>query len=376
MNKEEETQYEYEEKMGELGEAAEEYLKKRMLDPPSIAGSRAGSVMNLDENVERKEAGQLVREIKTRRNLDHSTQARTSEYVLDLRQPFQSSPTADWSTAVVPQTDDWISQATTQSRRPLAKATLPPLKLDPLNGDHTRWSEFSAGFKALVHDVVESDYQRLQNLKMYLTPNVRARISGLLINAGTYMAALENLRDRYGYPILIAQAAMARITRLPNIKIDDSQTLDQYIGGISEIITTLSLSKQVGEINSPTVVKMALSKLPTPWRNMWGGEVTAGRQDMSLTSLREWPDQKLTEQEIGQAEEIGQAARFTYREEGSHFETRGREIRSRKNSKGDTQRNGQINRHLRDLSRRPRGPRMPSISKWRYPQKERVGDGI
>ena len=39
-NKEEETQYEYEEKMGELREAAEEYLKKRMMDPPSIAGSR------------------------------------------------------------------------------------------------------------------------------------------------------------------------------------------------------------------------------------------------------------------------------------------------------------------------------------------------
>ena len=90
--------------------------------------------------------------------------------------------------------------------------------------------------------------------------------------------------------ILIAQASTARISRLPNIKIDDSKTLDQYIGGMSEIITTLILSKQVGEINSPTVVKMALSKLPTPWRNMWGAEVTAGRQDMSLTSLREWLD--------------------------------------------------------------------------------------
>ena len=76
--------------------------------------------MNPDENAERKEAEQLVREIETRRNLDHSTQART---VHDLRQPFQNSPTADWSTAVVPQTDDWISQASTQSRRLLAKAT-------------------------------------------------------------------------------------------------------------------------------------------------------------------------------------------------------------------------------------------------------------
>jgi len=124
---------------------------------------------------------------------------------------------ADWSTAVVSQTDDWISQAAAQSRRPLVKATLPPIRLDPFKGDHTRWSEFSAGFKALVHDVAESDYQRLQYLKMYLTPNVRARIFGLLSDPSTYTAALENLRNRYGSPLLIAQAVTARITNIKKI---------------------------------------------------------------------------------------------------------------------------------------------------------------
>lgn len=96
--------------MDELREAAEEYLKRRMMNPPSIAGSIAGSVMNPDENAERKEAEQVVREVETRRNLDHSTQARTSECVYHQRQPFQSSPTADWATAVS-HTDDWICQA-------------------------------------------------------------------------------------------------------------------------------------------------------------------------------------------------------------------------------------------------------------------------
>ena len=95
--------------------------------------------------------------------------------------------------------------------------------------------------------------------------------------------------------------------------------MDQYIGGISEIITTLNRRKQVGKINSPMVVKMALSKLLTPWRNMWGEEVTAGRQEMSLASLREWLDRKLTGQEIGQA------AGFTYMEERPDVDTRGRE---------------------------------------------------
>ena len=195
--------------MNELREAAEEYLK-RMIDPPSIAGSIAGSVINPDENVERKEAEQGVRDIETKTNLDHSTHTRTSEHVHVQRQPFQSSTTVDWSTAVIPQTDDWISQASTQSRRPLAKTSLTLLRLDPFNGDHTHWLEFSAGLKALVHDVVESDYQRLQYFEMYLTPNVRARLFGLLSNPSRYTAALENLRDRYGTPLFIAQSATTR----------------------------------------------------------------------------------------------------------------------------------------------------------------------
>jgi len=90
LSKEEETQYEFEEKMDELREAAEKYLKKRMMDPPSIAGSIARSVIDPDEDAEGKEADEVVREIEMRTNLDHSTQTRTSEYVHVQRQPFCS----------------------------------------------------------------------------------------------------------------------------------------------------------------------------------------------------------------------------------------------------------------------------------------------
>ena len=204
----------------------------------------------------------------------------------------------DRSTTVTPQDDSWIGQAATQDRRTIAKATLPALKLEPFNGDHTRWSEFAAGFKDLVHDVVDADYQRLQYLKMYLTPNVRSRISGLLSDPSTYQAALENLRNRYGNPLLIAQAATAKIARLPNIKVGDLRSLDQYIGGISDIITTLKRCNQVGEINSPTVVKMVLGKLPSVWKDTWGEEIIENLQHMSLDSLRGWLDRKLTGREM------------------------------------------------------------------------------
>ena len=53
-----------------------------MIDPHPMAGSKAVSEMNTEENAERK-AAESVKEIETRRNLGHSTQARTSEYVHD-----------------------------------------------------------------------------------------------------------------------------------------------------------------------------------------------------------------------------------------------------------------------------------------------------
>ena len=114
-----------------------------MIDPPSIAGSRAGSVVNLEEEAEERdgEAEKVVRKIQGRTNLNHRTQTRNSDdvcCVYFLRQPFQSTMATDRSTTVTPQDDSWIGQAATQDRRTIAKATLPALKLEPFNGDHTR----------------------------------------------------------------------------------------------------------------------------------------------------------------------------------------------------------------------------------------------
>ena len=48
----------------------------------------------------------------------------------------------------------------------------------------TKWAEFAAGFKALVHYVVQTDYQQMAYLQMYLSPQVRLTISCLLNEPG------------------------------------------------------------------------------------------------------------------------------------------------------------------------------------------------
>ena len=55
------------------------------------------------------------------------------------------------------QEDDWIGQGTTLPRRPQGQVNLPPLRLEPLYGDCTKWPEILAGFKTLIHDGLQKD---------------------------------------------------------------------------------------------------------------------------------------------------------------------------------------------------------------------------
>ena len=61
---------------------------------------------------------------------------------------------------------------------------------------------------------------------------------------------------------------------------------------------------------------MALSKLPSVWKEAWGEEVVGNRQNMSLDSLRGWLDRKLTGREM---------SGFTQVEDGLVSDARGRE---------------------------------------------------
>ena len=160
----------------------------------------------------------------------------------------------------------------------------------------------------------------MQYLRMYLTTNVRARIAMLLCDPSHYRMAWKALKSLYGNPLLIARAATAKILQLPNIRSDEPPTLDAYLGGVSDIITTLIRCDQEAEINSPTVVKIALDKLPPQWRITWGEEIAAGHLRMSLDSLMEWLERKLTGQEIGL--DIG----LNHLGKRQGIDTRGREL--------------------------------------------------
>ena len=211
----------------------------------------------------------------------------------------QNSLHAERSVARETREDDWIGEETSLPRRPQGQVNLPPLRLEPFDGDCTKWPEFSAGFKALIHDVVQTDYQRMAYLRMYLTPEIRSGIAGLLTQPSHYHEALQALKSRYGHPGLLAKANTALITSLPVVKPGDPQSLSKFVGRLNDIIANLNRTGQAEELKSTTVVEITRAKLPRDLRCLWGEEISRNYQATSLVRLKNWLEIKLMGQRFG-----------------------------------------------------------------------------
>lgn len=143
------------------------------------------------------------------------------------RRPDVAQPTASNS-----RYDDWIGNLSEKKPSRLAGESAPrfvPMHdaspaytcSKPFDGDPRDWPLFSSRFKALVHDVLPDDAQRVAILSDWLGPNVRRRIETLLTAPQGYAAALEFLRKQYGKPEKVSRCRIVDLLNLPACKPND-----------------------------------------------------------------------------------------------------------------------------------------------------------
>ena len=86
--------------------------------------------------------------------------------------------------------------------------------------------------------MMSTQYQRMEYLRMYLTPKVKSSMSYLLTDPNQYTMALQSLKRKYGHPLLIAKANLAG--NLPYIRSRDVQSLEKFTGCLSDVISSLT----------------------------------------------------------------------------------------------------------------------------------------
>ena len=193
--------------------------------------------------------------------------------------------------------DDWIGNPNIEIERQHHHHNLPQLKLEAFDGDFAKWPDFASGFKALVHDVVHTDYQRMAFLRMYLTPGVRSSISCQLsdpsVLGGAAFATRDVCHTLYGHPMLVVKASYQALVNLPIVKTNDLESLERFTGKLNDAIAGLKKTGRENEVYSIMTMESTLSKLPSNIRDEWGDQIMSMDREPNLFDLKNWLHRKI-----------------------------------------------------------------------------------
>ena len=166
------------------------------------------------------------------------------------------------------------------------------MRLTPFDGDSAKWPEIITGFKALVHDVVPSEYQRMALLKQHLGPAVSASLALQLNDPNQYLGAPRSLRTWYGNPKLVAKAHIEALKRLPFVKPGDLNSLEQLGAALADALNNLAKAGLYNTIKSESELEGGLSKKPTDLHESWGKKMRKIGGYPNLLDFQAWLTQK------------------------------------------------------------------------------------
>ncbi|XP_045026266.1 uncharacterized protein LOC123470255 [Daphnia magna] len=139
----------------------------------------------------------------------------------------------------------------------------------PFDGDPRDWLLFASRFRALVHDVIPNDAQRLAILTEWVGPSVFRRISPLLKAPRGYTAVLAYLKKHYGSSEQIARCQIHDLLSLPFVKPGDRQALENFSDQLHGAVVVLEQGGLEHDLKSAANLDQAVQKLPPVFRHRW-----------------------------------------------------------------------------------------------------------
>jgi hypothetical protein len=143
--------------------------------------------------------------------------------------------------------------------------------LPQFGGDPREWPMFIQSFKSMVHDVFNSDAQRLAMLHSRLAPRLREGMSQVLTAPMAYRDALKELHRKYGHPHLVVRSYIQGLMELPSIR--EGEEIDHFSAKLHGAVATLEASGYGHELNSSVVLNGIVAKLPHSMVARWGRRV-------------------------------------------------------------------------------------------------------
>ncbi|KFD46152.1 hypothetical protein M513_12960 [Trichuris suis] len=122
-------------------------------------------------------------------------------------------------------------------------------QMDIFDGDTRKWPMFIANFRALVHETIRSDAQRMALLGQLLSPRLRSGFSGLFADPAMYREVLRRLHKLYGDPKALAKMNLHDPMSLPPLRSEQSSDLEAIFCKVSGPVSTMKLCVLVHDLH-------------------------------------------------------------------------------------------------------------------------------
>ena len=167
-----------------------------------------------------------------------------------------------------------------QQRQLIDILEAPKLEIPSFNGDPLKYYVFIRAFEINVDKKINCNTSKLLRLIQYCTGPALTLVQGCAIMESDegYATARDLLKERFGNPVIIAQAWCDHITAgQSNIKPNDGPALQQYADLLRTCLHTLKAMNALGEISAQSTLRDIISKLPAYLTSRWRREVVRVR---------------------------------------------------------------------------------------------------
>ncbi|XP_072178274.1 uncharacterized protein [Diadema setosum] len=180
-----------------------------------------------------------------------------------------------------------LQQGQQQQQRLLESVSLPQIDLERYDGNPLKFHEFWRGFENCVDQTTVSDAVKLDRLLRYCAGDVRRLLQPCLIMKASegYHKAKSILQEKYGDPVLIADAWLRKVTEGKRISPQDRRGLGEMADEILICVRTLEAIGQRSELTSQRVLLQVTERLPYYLRARWLKVVSTARKDRRLPSI-------------------------------------------------------------------------------------------
>lgn len=152
-------------------------------------------------------------------------------------------------------------------------STLPQMDIPVFNGDPLEFGFFMKAFEHGIEDRTESNRDRLHFLQQFTRgrPKILVRSCSHMHPDRGYVEAKKLLNKHFGNEYTIASVYIEKALKWPVIRSDDGEALTEFAVFLTSCCNTVNSMEYIEEMDSPTNMRIVISKLPFKLRERWRG---------------------------------------------------------------------------------------------------------